>query len=290
MEIEQLKILLRNNKIKPNFTYGQNFLVDDEVLEEIIEAAEVTPADTVLEIGPGIGNLTRLLCERAGFVLSVEKDPQFQEILYKIKKDHRDSFRYEIADALTLDYRTALNKLTQRDIGVPISDRSASYKLVANIPYYITGKILQMFLNAKNKPTEIVVLTQKEVAENVVAEAGDLSVLAISVQLFGKPEIVKIVPAKSFFPAPKVDSAILKIKLFTEPKYKLSDEKKFFRIVKACFAGKRKQLHNTLTSNLKLPKEKVLEILSSLEINPMARPQELTIEKWIELSSMINKI
>lgn len=290
MEIEQLKILLRNIKIKPNFTYGQNFLVDDEVLEEIIEAAEVTPADTVLEIGPGIGNLTRLLCERAGFVLSVEKDPQFQEILYKIKKDHRDSFRYEIADALTLDYRTALNKLTQRDIGVPISDRSASYKLVANIPYYITGKILQMFLNAKNKPTEIVVLTQKEVAENVVAEAGDLSVLAISVQLFGKPEIVKIVPAKSFFPAPKVDSAILKIKLFTEPKYKLSDEKKFFRIVKACFAGKRKQLHNTLTSNLKLPKEKVLEILSSLEINPMARPQELTIEKWIELSSMINKI
>jgi 16S rRNA (adenine1518-N6/adenine1519-N6)-dimethyltransferase len=289
MEIESLKNFLRNNKIKPNFTYGQNFLVDDEVLEEIVEAAGVTAEDVVVEIGPGIGNLTRLLCEKAGFVLSVEKDPQFQEILYKIKKDHRDNFRYEIADALTLDYQTALNKLTQRDIGVPISDRSLSYKLVANIPYYITGKILQMFLNAKHKPTEIVVLTQKEVAENVVALAGDLSVLAISVQLFVEPSIVKIVPAKSFFPAPKVDSAILKIKLFKEPKYKLSDEKKFFKIVKACFAGKRKQLHNTLTSNLKIPKEKVLEILSNLKINPMARPQELTIEKWIELSETIKK-
>jgi 16S rRNA (adenine1518-N6/adenine1519-N6)-dimethyltransferase len=281
MEIEQLKILLRNNKIKPNFTYGQNFLVDDEVLEEIIEAAEVTPADTVLEIGPGIGNLTRLLCERAGFVLSVEKDPQFQEILYKIKKDHRNNFRYEIADALTFDFESSL-------AGYQLP--TTNYKLVANIPYYITGKVLQMFLNAKNKPTEIVVLTQKEVAENVVALAGDLSVLAISVQLFGEPKLIKIVPAKSFFPAPKVDSAILKIKLFKEPKFELSDEKKFFGIVKACFAGKRKQLHNTLTSNLKLPKEKVLEILSSLEINPMARPQELTIEKWIELSSMIDKI
>jgi 16S rRNA (adenine1518-N6/adenine1519-N6)-dimethyltransferase len=280
MEIEQLKILLRNNKIKPNFTYGQNFLVDDEVLEEIIEAAEVTPADTVLEIGPGIGNLTRLLCERAGFVLSVEKDPQFQEILYKIKKDHRNNFRYEIADSLTFDFESSL-------AGYQLP--TTNYKLVANIPYYITGKVLQMFLNAKNKPTEIVVLTQKEVAENVVALAGDLSVLAISVQLFGEPKLIKIVPAKSFFPAPKVDSAILKIKLFKEPKYKLSDEKKFFKIVKACFAGKRKQLHNTLTSNLKIPKEKVLEILSNLKINPMARPQELTIEKWIELSETIKK-
>ncbi len=289
MDIEQLKILMRNNKIRPNFTYGQNFLVDDEVLNEIVEAAEVTPADTVLEIGPGIGNLTRLLCERAGFVLSVEKDPQFQQILYNIKKDNRENFRYEIADALTFDYQAALNEFTQRPIRVPISDSSAAYKVVANIPYYITGKILQMFLNAKHKPTEIVVLTQKEVAQNVIAKAGDFSILAISVQLFGLPSIVKIVPAKSFYPAPKVDSAILKIKLFDKPKYKLQDEKKFFKIVKACFAGKRKQLHNTLTSNLKLPKEKVLEVLTELKINPSARPQELSIEKWIELSEAIDK-
>lgn len=279
MQIQDLKNLLRNNKIKPNFTYGQNFLVDDDVLSEIVEAAGVTSADTVLEIGPGIGNLTRLLCERAGFVLSIEKDPQFQQILFNIKKDYRENFRYEIADALTFDFETALS-----DYSLP----TTNYKLVANIPYYITGKILQIFLNKKNKPSEIVVLTQKEVADNVVAKAGDLSVLAISVQLFGQPEIVEIVPAKSFYPAPKVDSAILKIKLFKKPKYKISDEKIFFKIVKACFSGKRKQLHNTLTSNLKLPKEKVLEILNELKINPMARPQEISIEKWIELSDKIN--
>lgn len=300
MDIEQLKSLMRNNKIKPNFTYGQNFLVDDEVLEEIVEAAGVTAKDVVVEIGPGIGNLTRLLCEKAGFVLSVEKDPQFQQILYNIKKDHRVNFRYEIADALMFDFETAIaNRSEQSELNpnAPNSEHSdrvrrfgSGYKVVANIPYYITGKILQMFLNAKHKPTEIVVLTQKEVAQNVTAKAGDLSILAISVQLFGLPSIVKIVPAKSFYPAPKVDSAILKIKLFEKPKYKLEDEKKFFKIIKACFAGKRKQLHNTLTSNLKLPKEKVLEILKELKINPSSRPQELSIEKWIELSSMIDKI
>jgi 16S rRNA (adenine1518-N6/adenine1519-N6)-dimethyltransferase len=278
MDIEKLKNLLRNNKIRPNFTYGQNFLVDEDVLDEIVEAAGVSDDDTVVEIGPGIGNLTRLLCEKAGFVLSVEKDPQFQQILYNIKKDYRDNFRYEIADALTFDFESSL---------AGYSLPTTNYKLVANIPYYITGKILQMFLNAKNKPSEIVVLTQKEVAQNVTAKAGDLSILAISVQLFGEPEIVKIVPAKSFFPAPKVDSAILKIKLFDKPKYDLTDEKKFFKIVKACFAGKRKQLHNTLTSNLKLPKEKVLEVLTQLKINPMIRPQELSIKDWISLSKKL---
>jgi 16S rRNA (adenine1518-N6/adenine1519-N6)-dimethyltransferase len=143
-------------------------------------------------------------------------------------------------------------------------------------------------MTAKNKPSSVVVLTQKEVAQNVIAKAGDLGLLAISVQLYGTPSLVKIVPAKSFFPAPKVDSAILKIELFKEPKYKIADEKKFFKILRACFAGKRKQLHNTLTSNLKLPKEKVLEILSDLKIDPTIRPQQLTIEQWVELMSVIS--
>lgn len=292
MDIEKLKSLMRNNKIRPNFTYGQNFLVDDVVLEEIVEAAGITLEDIVVEIGPGIGNLTRLLCEKAGFVLSVEKDPQFQQILYNIKKDYRDNFRYEIADALTFDFE---NSLCSVPIHRPLSETpinghatpGTNYKVVANIPYYITGKILQMFLNAKNKPTEIVVLTQKEVARNVIAKAGDLSILAISVQLFGEPEIIKIVQAKSFYPAPKVDSAILKIKLFDKPRYELVDEKKFFKIVKACFAGKRKQLHNTLVNNLRLEKETVAKILKDLKINPMSRPQELSIEKWIELTNKI---
>ena len=144
-----------------------------------------------------------------------------------------------------------------------------------------------MFMTAKFKPLSITILVQKEVARNITAKAGDLSVMAISVQLFGEPKIIQIVPAKSFYPAPKVDSAIVKIDLFKKPKYVLGDEKKFFKIVKACFAGKRKQIHNTLVNNLGLEKSKVLEILLSLKIKPAARPQELSIEKWIELVDAI---
>jgi 16S rRNA (adenine1518-N6/adenine1519-N6)-dimethyltransferase len=314
MDIDRLKTLLRNYGLKPNFTYGQNFLVDDFVLQDIVDAAEVTADDAVLEIGPGIGNLTRLLCERAGFVLSVEKDPKFLPVLKAIKKDYPKNFRYEIADVLKYDFQGFLKTVeinqsmssgvilrSAADEGSQKKDSSdalrmtptkspvssASYKVVANIPYYITGKILQMLMTSKFKPTSITVLTQKEVARNLSAKAGDLSVLAISVQLFGQPRIVQTVLAKSFYPAPKVDSAVVKIDLFKEPKFILSDEKKFFKIVKSCFAGKRKQIHNTLVNNLGLEKNKVLEILSSLKIKPEARPQELSIQEWIGLSERI---
>jgi 16S rRNA (adenine1518-N6/adenine1519-N6)-dimethyltransferase len=311
MDIDQLKKLLRSFNLKPNFTYGQNFLIDDFVLQDIVDAAEVSYGDVILEIGPGIGNLTRLLCERAlhqsphggsgtgqaGFVLSVEKDPKFFPILKNVKKDYPENFRFEIADALEFDFQKTLNdrritaaaeqdaeKTAQRSFSVP---KSASYKVVANIPYFITGKILKMLMTAKNKPTSITILTQKEVARNISAKAGDLSILAISVQLFGEPKIIQTVLAKSFYPAPKVDSAIVKIDLFKKPKYILADEKKFFKIIKGCFSGKRKQIHNTLVNNLGLEKNSVLEILSSLKIKPEARPQELGIQKWIELTNKI---
>jgi 16S rRNA (adenine1518-N6/adenine1519-N6)-dimethyltransferase len=276
MDIDNLKKLLRSYGLKPNFTYGQNFLIDDFVLQDIVDAAEVSSEDAVLEIGPGIGNLTRLLCERAGLVLSLEKDPKFQPILHAIKKDYRENFRYEITDALEYDFQTFFKE-----------QGKASYKVVANIPYFITGKILQMFMTAKFKPSSITILVQKEVARNLSAQAGDLSVLAISVQLYGEPKIVHTVLAKSFYPAPKVDSAVIKIDLFKKPKYILRDEKRFFKILKACFSGKRKQIHNTLVNNLHLEKDKVLEILSLLKIKPEARPQELSIEKWIELVNAI---
>lgn len=272
MNPDHIKDILQRYGLKPNFTYGQNFLIDEIVLEDIVDAAEVTKDDCVLEIGPGIGNLTRRLCERAGLVLSIEKDPKFFPVLRSIKKDYRENFRYEIADALEYDFQNFF-----RD------NNRENYKVVANIPYYITGKILQTLLTAKFKPSSITVLTQKEVAQNVSAGPGKLSILAISVQLFGTPKLVATVPARSFYPAPKVDSAVLNIKLFKKPRYDIGDEKHFFKILKACFTGKRKQLHNTLTNNLHVPKEEVVKILESLKINPMARPQELSIEQWVEL-------
>jgi 16S rRNA (adenine1518-N6/adenine1519-N6)-dimethyltransferase len=290
MDIEQLKKLLRSYNLKPNFTYGQNFLIDDFVLQDIVDAAEVSSQDAVLEIGPGIGNLTRLLCERAGFVLSVEKDPKFFPVLKSVKKDYPKNFRFEIADALEFDYVKGLRDQGRGKIGQdhPSPLTPLPYKVVANIPYFITGKILKMLMTSKNKPTSITILTQKEVAQNIVAGPGRLSILAISVQLFGQPKIIQTVPAKSFYPAPKVDSAVVKIDLFKKSKYILRDEKEFFKIVKACFAGKRKQIHNTLVNNLGLEKEKVLEILLELKIKPEARPQELTIQEWILLAESIS--
>ncbi len=277
MNLEQLKDLLRKHNLRPNATYGQNFLIDDIVLQDIVDAAEVTKEDAVLEIGPGIGNLTEKLCERAGFVLSLEKDPKFFPVLHNLKKNYRENFRFEITDALEYNFQDFF-----------IAEGFKSYKVVANIPYYITGKILQMLLSAKFKPTSITVLTQKEVAENLSAEAGKLGILAISVQLFGQPKFVQKVLARSFYPAPKVDSAIIKIDLFKKAKYEIFDEKKFFKIVKACFAGKRKQIHNTLVNNLHLEKEQTIKILSEVNVAPEARPQELTIEQWIKLVDKIS--
>ncbi len=294
---EAVKSLLRKYNLSPNFTYGQNFLTDEEVLEHMVEAAKVSGADVVLEVGPGIGNLTRVLCEKAGFVLSVEKDPKFYPILRSIKKDFKDKFRFEMSDILEFDFVESLRscslneaietKTDMRPRSVDSTGAFPSYKVIANIPYYITGKILQLFLTAKNKPSSITVLTQKEVAENVTASAGELSLLAISVQLFGTPKIVEVVPKKSFFPSPKVDSAVLHIEIFDKPVYKILDEKKFFKIVKACFAGKRKQIHNTLVNNLRLEKEAVNKILLDIKIDPSARPQELSIDDWVRLVDKI---
>ena len=219
MDSEYIKNLLRKYGLRPNFTYGQNFLVDEFVLQDIVDAAEVTSKDAVLEIGAGIGNLTEQLCQRAGLVLSIEKDKKFLPILRIVKKDHPKNFRFEIADALEFNFQDFFK---EQDY--------TSYKVVANIPYYITGKILQMLMTAKFKPSTITILTQKEVAHNIGAKAGDLSIMAISVQLYGDPEVVQIVPARSFFPAPKVDSAIVKIKLHDKPKYNIADEKRFFYI------------------------------------------------------------
>ena len=284
MDKDQLKNLPQRYGLKPNFTYGQNFLVDEIVLEDIVDAAGITETDNVLEIGPGIGNLTRRLCERAGFVLSVEKDPKFLPVLKAVKKDFSDNFRFEIADALEYDFQNFFTTHYQ------LPTTNSSYKVVANIPYYITGKILKVLMAAKSKPTSVTILTQKEVARNITAEVGDLSLLAISVQLYGDARVVQTVLAKSFYPAPKVDSAVLRIDIRPKPKYQIADEGQFWKVLHACFAGKRKQLHNTLQNNLHLEKDQVDKVLASVKINPAARPQELSIEQWIELTSKINKI
>jgi 16S rRNA (adenine1518-N6/adenine1519-N6)-dimethyltransferase len=159
----------------------------------------------------------------------------------------------------------------------------ASYHVVANIPYYITGKILQMFLQSRPKPKSMTLLVQKEVAQNLTARPGAMNLLALSVQLRGTAKLLFPVPRRYFFPVPKVDSAVVQIVLPSKPPVLLEDEKKFFSLVKACFAGKRKQLHNTLMNNARVPKEQVQATLQLLSIDPAVRPQTLSLEDWLRL-------
>lgn len=287
--------------------------MNDVVLQDMVDSVPLRASEAVLEIGPGIGNLTELLLARAGqsgnFVLSVEKDPKFAPLLRALKKQHKN-FRWDIADILEFDFQRALQEWVGEENfrksarnknneaaadGEQARDVPLVYHAVANIPYYITGKIIQLLVRARKKPKTITLLVQKEVAQNIIAKPGNLNLLAISVQLFGEVKLLQKVLARDFYPVPKVDSAVVQIILDKTPRYDFAElgadsaagEKKFFRVLHACFAGKRKQIHNTLVNNLRLDKGTVLELLARLKIPAQARPQELSIEQWVKLVKAI---
>lgn len=272
MTIDTLKNLLKRYKLNANKTYGQHFLMDETILEDMIDEAGVSAGDVVLEVGPGIGNLTERLLQHKAEVLSIEKDPQFLPVLTALAQEH-ENLSYEVTDILHVNFSERLK-------GLP-------YKVIANIPYYITGKIVQLFMHAPHKPKSLTLLMQKEVAYNIAAKPGEMNLVAISVQLYADARVVCVVPAHKFHPAPKVDSAVIHITLRDKPKYKVKDETKLFRILRACFSGKRKQLHNTLTNNLLLDKVVVADVLAKLKIDPAIRPQQLAIEQWIALCDML---
>jgi 16S rRNA (adenine1518-N6/adenine1519-N6)-dimethyltransferase len=284
---QDIKQFLKQYNFRPNDLLGQNFLLNEITLDDIVDAAEIKKDDQVLEIGSGIGNLTKRLAEKADFVLAVEKDERYFPILND-----------ELGDKLQAHTRTPKSSA---NVKVAFADVMSfnfqellkpGYKVVANIPYYITGKIIEMLVTAKNRPSKIVILVQKEVAQRIIAQAGELSILAISVQLFSNARIAGIVPKEDFYPEPKVDSAILVLDMLPEPRFNLkteADQKEFFRIIKAAFSGKRKQIHNTLKNNLKLPEDQAQAVLAKAKIDPKARPQELTLDQWHELYKNLEK-
>lgn len=282
MTLETLKQLLSDYGLSPNKTYGQHFLMDEFVLQDMLDSAQISSADTVVEVGPGIGNLTKFLVARAGRVIAIEKDPQFINVLNSLRNKHKH-FSYVIADVLEADMRKVLDGPSQDE--KPGSE--LSYKVVANIPYYATGKIVQYFLKQPNKPRSMTLLMQKEVAQNITAKEGSLNLLAISVQLYADAELTQIVRADKFYPAPKVDSAVVNIRLRAKPKYKIADEQRLFKILRACFTGKRKQIHNTLVNNFGLQKDQAAMVLQKLKLDPKLRPQQLSIEQWIKLAEQI---
>ncbi len=264
----QTKKLLRQYGLHARKGLGQHFLVDGSVLRTILEAAELTPDDVVLEVGPGLGILTRELAQRAGRVIAVELDDRLAQLL---KENLAESRNVTVINENILDIDPTKLPLGKR------------YKVVANLPYYITSPVLRHFLEASVKPTMILVMVQKEVARVIVARPGERSVLSISVQFYGRPRIVGYVRARAFYPAPEVDSAILRIDLYAQPPIPVTDPESFFILVRAGFSAARKQIANALAQGLKVPKSEALSLLERAGISPQRRAETLTIEEWGEL-------
>jgi 16S rRNA (adenine1518-N6/adenine1519-N6)-dimethyltransferase len=250
------------------------------VLTLISSAAELTPTDVVMEIGPGLGVLTKELARQAGWVVTIELDSKLAAIL----KQTLASFNNVTIineDILQIDPEALLKE--QRQIFSPTIASPFSYKVVANLPYYITSLVLRHFLEASLKPQIMVVMVQKEVAEAIVAEPGQMSILSVSVQFYGQPKIISYVPARCFYPAPEVDSAILRVTLYAKPVVDVTDETSFFRLVRAGFTTPRKQICNSLTQGLGLPKAEVLSLLEKANIVPQRRAETLTLNEWAQL-------
>lgn len=278
--LTQTRGLLRQFELHARKGLGQHFLVDDSVLKTIVQAAELTPADVALEIGPGLGVLTKELAAKAGWVIAIELDDKLAAMLRETLAPFQNvSIINE--DALNIE---PLDLIRQEKVKFPLTIANPlNYKLVANLPYYITSAVLRHFCEARLKPQVMVVMVQKEVARAIVAKPGDMSILSISIQFYGKPEIVRYVPARSFYPAPEVDSALLKITMYPQPIVPMTDEKGFFEVVRAGFCAARKQLANSLAQGLSLPKAESLSLLDKAGIEPKRRAETLTLDEWARL-------
>lgn len=253
----------------PKKSLGQHWLKDRDILIGIAEDAQIQSNDTVLEIGPGLGTLTSELLRRAEKVVAVELD----EVL---------------AAKLPGQFPGKNLEVIQQDIlSFDLSVLPKDYVVVANVPYYITSKIIQLLLNADNKPRTTVLLIQKEVAERLAAEPGDMSILALSAQVFAEVSLGDLVPAEFFTPPPKVDSQVVILKSRPEPLIAPEDERAFFRVVKAGFSAKRKKLRSSLSGGLGISKLAVEAILISAEINPDARAESLSIDDWKRLMQIV---
>lgn len=271
----QTRRLLKQFGIRAKKGLAQHFLIDETVLHKVVSAAELRPSETVVEIGPGLGVLTKELTARAGRVIAVEVDAKLASIL----NDTFGSFpNVTIINADVLELQPS-EILIQGGAGSP----GEGYKVVANLPYYIASPVLRHFLEASAKPLRMVVMVQKEVGQNIVAKPGHMSLLSISVQLYGEPAIVAYVPARSFYPPPKVDSAILRIDVYQQPAAEVTDVGKFFEVVRAGFSAPRKQLRNALSQGLSLPPGSAAQLLEEASISPQRRAQTLSLDEWAVL-------
>jgi len=272
-----IKSILKDNNLWTKKSFGQNFLIDENVLEKIITASDLLKTDTVLEIGPGLGVLTEEIAKKVNLVLAVEKDFKLVEYLRKRFKSYKN---IKIIHDNILTYNLRLI--------------AYDYKVVANLPYNITSPVIRKFLEAENMPSDMVLMVQKEVAERLTAKPGDSNrgILTIMMELYGGAEIIDIVNRDSFYPVPDVDSAIIKLKVESGklpalPVGRKVDEKSFFRLVKIGFSQKRRKIHHPLSASLKLSKPEIFDILKEANIDPNLRAEDLKLEDWIKLAQNV---
>jgi 16S rRNA (adenine1518-N6/adenine1519-N6)-dimethyltransferase len=264
--------------MQPKKSLGQNFLRDKKILDKIIEAANLKADDFILEVGPGQGVLTEELAKHTEKVVAIELD---NNLIKPLKKRFAGIKNVEIihADILKINLKSQISNLAYQQAGLK------NYKVIANIPYYITSKIIRLFLESEIPPVEMILMVQKEVAERIVATPGQMSILAISVQYYAESELLFAVSRNSFDPMPEVDSAVIKISNVKSQISKI-ESKHFFRIVKAGFSSKRKTLVNNLSNTFQLDKKVVAEMIQKIGLKPTVRAQELSIENWKKLSEL----
>ncbi|OQX01072.1 ribosomal RNA small subunit methyltransferase A [Candidatus Parcubacteria bacterium A4] len=278
----EIKRILQENAARPLKIFGQNFLINQKMIEKMTEG--VSKKDVVLEIGPGLGVLTKELSKKAKMVIAVEKDRKMVELLGKtiapeypnVKIVNDDILKFQISPASAGSRRGG-----------------TTYKIVANLPFYLTSPVIRMFLEAENPPTDMTLIIQKEVAQRICAKPPKMSILANSVQFYAEPKIICYISKDNFWPEPKVDCAIIKISNIERKQVPTAGEKKsktlndmFFRVVKAGFSHPRKQLINNLRQ-LSISREEIEKWLLINEIKPTQRAETLTVKDWITLSKSL---
>jgi 16S rRNA (adenine1518-N6/adenine1519-N6)-dimethyltransferase len=269
----QVRRLLQQSGVKARKSLGQNFLIDSSILKMIVDAAELTLADTVIEVGPGLGVLTEQLAAHAGNVISIELDDALFSYLQK---------KFAGKSQVTIIHEDVL----KTDIS-QLAEKKKEYKVVANLPYSITSPVLHHFINANLKPQMMVVMVQKEVAENITAGPDDMSALAIGLRIYASSKIIGLVPAASFYPVPKVDSAVIRFDFFSKPAVEVDNIDKFLDVVRCGFRSPRKQIRNSLATGLKIDTLRAEYLLEKAKIDIQLRPQALGMEDWQRLYNVV---
>jgi 16S rRNA (adenine1518-N6/adenine1519-N6)-dimethyltransferase len=262
MNREELKNFLEENQFFPQKSLGQNFLIDDNILEKITRSANILEEDTIIEVGAGLGFLTKHLSKKANKIIAVEKDLQIIPLLQKLTTEKN----IEVIREDILEFKLP----------------KTPYKVVANVPYYITSPIIRKFLEAENQPSLMVLTVQKEVAQRITEKPPRMNLLAVSVQFFAKPKIISHIPPSAFFPSPKVTSSILQIIPYNKDNvYNKKFRKHFFQLARCGFSHPRKQL---ITNFKSLQIGNIKEKMIAVSINPQRRAETLSVEEWISLT------